>query len=91
MAQRSEYKLANLRPTAWACRVCGKTDWADDEKAGASPEHIPMRGIDIGKCPGVMVPLFSESSDAAHDASESSSQEHASGGCAESLPESSDP
>jgi hypothetical protein len=26
----------------------------------ATPEHRPYRGVDIGTCDGVMIPLYSE-------------------------------
>ena len=48
------------RPTAWACRVCGKVDWSDTEEQLARPEHWSYRGCDVGKCEGDMVPLYSE-------------------------------
>ena len=48
------------RPTAWACRKCGKFDWADTDEQLAQPEHVSYRGIDLGTCGGQMVPLYSE-------------------------------
>ena len=50
-------------PTAWACRKCGKADWADDKEQRAKPEHVSYRGVDLGECVGrggIMIPLYSE-------------------------------
>ena len=44
------------KPVAWACRTCGKVDWADEQLA--RPEHISHRGVDIGSCDGEMVKLY---------------------------------
>ena len=44
---------------AWGCRACNKIDWVDDNEAKAMPEHIPYRGMDIGKCKGKMIKLYS--------------------------------
>lgn len=48
------------RPTAWACKTCGKVDWDDTRQQLAKPEHVSYRGFDIGSCKGKMVPLYSE-------------------------------
>ena len=50
------------RPTAWACRTCGKVDWADTDEQLAKPEHVAYRGVDIGTCKGRMIPLYSDES-----------------------------
>lgn len=39
----------------WFCPVCGKMDHNRTEKALATPEHVPMRGVDIGNCKGKML------------------------------------
>lgn len=56
-------QVRHQRPTAWACRTCGKIDWADTNEQLAAPEHVSYRGVDIGTCAangGKMVPLYSE-------------------------------
>jgi len=53
-------KSKNKRPAAWACKICNKIDWADTKEQGAKPEHVSHRGVDIGTCKGVMIPLWDE-------------------------------
>ncbi len=39
----------------WYCTTCGKTATSlNPDKNEAAPEHISYRGIDLGKCFGVM-------------------------------------
>jgi hypothetical protein len=37
------------KPVSWTCPVCGKTDYADSKENLAAPEHVPYRGVDIGR------------------------------------------
>jgi len=46
-------------PTAWVCKLCHQVDFPEVGEPMASPEHIPHRGVDIGSCPGKMVPVYS--------------------------------
>lgn len=49
---------------AFGCRVCNKFDWKDRNVPPlAKPEHVSYRGVDIGSCKGVMIPLFAEKED----------------------------
>lgn len=50
-----------MKPTAWACRTCGKIDWADTDEQLAKPEHVSHRGYDIGTCQGTMIRLYAGS------------------------------
>lgn len=52
--------MRERKPVAWGCRTCFKFDWADCAEPLADPEHVPYRGVDIGKCPGKMVPLYTD-------------------------------
>ena len=47
-----------MNPIAWYCPVCKKFDLADAKEPMAKPEHIPYRGVDVGSCKGVMIPLY---------------------------------
>ena len=46
-----------MKPIAWYCPVCKKFDLVEVGESLAKPEHVPHRGIDIGSCKGIMVPL----------------------------------
>lgn len=45
----------------WICPVCKKFDLASTEERMGAPEHVPYRGIDIGKCKGNMIDAYSKS------------------------------
>ena len=47
-----------MKPKAWYCPICNKFDLANVKEVMASPEHVPHRGVDIGNCSGVMIPLY---------------------------------
>jgi len=47
-----------MKPKAWYCPKCKKFDLADVKEPLASPNHVPHRGVDIGNCDGVMIPLY---------------------------------
>ena len=47
-------------PTYWYCPTCGKWDSPRVSEPMATPEHQPYRGVDVGTCEGIMIPLYSE-------------------------------
>lgn len=59
VSSQLEPQVMQKQPIAWACKTCGKIDWADSKEQKAQPEHISYRGIDLGECKGKMIPLFS--------------------------------
>lgn len=48
---------------AWGCKTCKKFDWVESDEQLAKPEHVSMRGVDIGDCNGKMIPLYEEVED----------------------------
>ena len=59
--RKEEVRMSNQpKPVAWACRTCGKLDWADTDEMLAAPEHLSHRGIDIGTCKGEMIRLYTK-------------------------------
>ena len=61
LEQHPEIKLPTT-PTYWICPDCGKWDTSLVEVQLASPEHRTYRGVDVGTCKGIMIPLYTKES-----------------------------
>jgi len=58
---KEQIKFPN-QPYMWYCPVCNKFDLSSAVELMAIPEHIPYRGVDIGKCKSDMIKLYTAES-----------------------------
>ena len=50
--------MQQIEHVGWFCKKCQKFDSVFTKEQTAKPEHVSHRGIDIGRCKGVMGKVF---------------------------------